>query len=790
MKNKKQLYGLKDLRYDFIDSNKNNLLSVYNLPSCFLLGKNRFKITLNSKWLLKGSQIYIDIIDSKGNSIFYTLSKNNEESNSYFVTVYIYSDTSSGECTIYFAGRVSSNPVNGTFYSHSNVPSDSNYIDNPNAVWFSKVPVNISEENLSEVFYKKKPEITFKESQARFLLTKQNRYVDIKNGSGSINLSSNSNVISQYNQKDVDKILSDKTITLIPQISGSTGFVGETLNIPQSDDFTVVKSKDFLFSSSYEGGTIRINNIQYPIPKDAQDTSIFIPINYSASVVSVVQQDQIKIYPPLFKNFPYVSVLGENKNYIVDKIYDHTNFTMSYYSEPSYSISDIDESFVKIELSGIEPSAGSVDYINIKYKELGSFGNYVDIGNYKIKPENILIDNNSLKYNRLEGLTYKSIGFINSGSDILYWTASGVGIQPQISASSPNNTNFFQNLIVTLPTNISNKYDNYASVYLTSSYFVPIKKDTQYSLNFQQVNTPDSSNDRRQLDVYISGASVYNNSFTRDLKYAPLNRHELGSYIGSVDSNRNTKGSHTFDFYATSDGYVTPKFVIRSGNWNIGRVSFYTSADDGYSPNYANVYVPLKEMKIGSELLVNLSYYNKNGVKSNLDSELFGVLFEGRDEPKGFAFTGSINEFTQDQKIFGDLFVSGSISAKSIIGIDNLISLDNANVARVSCSLSNTFVSDLAFQLGITMRGGDAGVGAGNKICTINFQPKQYNIIPIFSAANASASKYIYHDISSSKHGIYFSDLSTSSISLYQTADYLAKFNDYLLINVHCLMGN
>ena len=108
-------YGLRDLSYSIIDTSENspNFFRIIEFPEKLKAGKNLIKLAANRDNLVNNSEIQIEILDYNGNPIYYEPLRYIEKDGTRVIAIYIYPDTSPGECTIYLAGRVLFDPSTG-----------------------------------------------------------------------------------------------------------------------------------------------------------------------------------------------------------------------------------------------------------------------------------------------------------------------------------------------------------------------------------------------------------------------------------------------------------------------------------------------------------------------------------------------------------------------------------------------------------------------------------------------------------------------------------------------------
>lgn len=162
---KVEYIGLKDRQYDIRDTDRTSrdFFGIVEMPTVFTAGKNLFKIKAHPSNLVSKSPIYVEILDSTGNPIFYKPLRYIEKDGTRVTAVYINPDTAPGPCTIYLASRASFNPATGQPIPFSRDFQDNDYFEYPNVLWSTSVGVAPSARNDTEIIITKTPKITLSE---------------------------------------------------------------------------------------------------------------------------------------------------------------------------------------------------------------------------------------------------------------------------------------------------------------------------------------------------------------------------------------------------------------------------------------------------------------------------------------------------------------------------------------------------------------------------------------------------------------------------------------------------
>ena len=157
MKRKEAVYkGLRDISVYFEDTSLTSpdYFQITEFPSRLTAGKNLFKLRGHPTNLKLGGQIGLEILDYNGNPIYHEIINYLDEDKSRVIAIYIYTDTSPGDCTITIIAE--SNVINGA-------PAPQEWQGRPNVKWSRSVPINPNVSNISEIIFESAPSVTVDE---------------------------------------------------------------------------------------------------------------------------------------------------------------------------------------------------------------------------------------------------------------------------------------------------------------------------------------------------------------------------------------------------------------------------------------------------------------------------------------------------------------------------------------------------------------------------------------------------------------------------------------------------
>ena len=631
------------------DPTSKDYFRIQEIPSTLFVGKNLLKIFPNKNTLAPNSKIYIEILDANGEPIYHEILKSTPSDNSKYIVIYIYPDTPIGEASIILGGRARIDNVTGKEILYSNSTISENYKDNMNLMWTGRFSVSNTLQNNSEVFFSKDPIIDFSEKQIPYYtISSLNSNQTKLYSSPSCSLSLQSVITPFQNSEDSSRYSdvffdSSKKMSIDPILNADgTGTTRELADLPRYSDLSTIYAQNFTFTPEMEGGIIYVNEIDLSskTPSDANDVSLFSSlVNYSSSIVQVLNSNTIRVDKSFYHKIKYTTTSGVQKEIAFTSFLNQTNVTSSFYSTNNLNQTPATESFVSFIFRDAEPNVGTVDKVKIKYKPIGSFGEFIDVGEFQILEQNLFVDESVIIQSPRNGLIEKQIGFPKNQTDVnTYWETN--------LTNYPGTVNFLYNTSRIIDSFYAqhagiNSPDKY--ILITPTLEFPAESETEYKIKFLSNTIEDASASfSPQLDVYISGSQIQIDNIKNDNNLQPIRNNSFGTYIGTVNRVTGRISENEFFFKTTQKKNITPIFVIRSGNWNIGQIGIYPRKEIGFSPNHIKINVPVTLFRRQVELLIHVDYLNENGIKANTYSKIYGAYFDGGN----VVITGRDNQFT------------------------------------------------------------------------------------------------------------------------------------------------
>lgn len=152
MKRKEAVYkGLEFIPVLFEDASLTSpeYFQITEFPTRLTAGKNLFKLRGHPTNLRVGSVLGVEVLDYNGDPIYSRIVDFIDEDKSRVIAIYIYSNTSPGDCTITLVGEA------------ANVPAE--WQNKTNVRWKRTVPVNPNISNVSEIIFENTPQVTVDE---------------------------------------------------------------------------------------------------------------------------------------------------------------------------------------------------------------------------------------------------------------------------------------------------------------------------------------------------------------------------------------------------------------------------------------------------------------------------------------------------------------------------------------------------------------------------------------------------------------------------------------------------
>ena len=569
MKRKKAVYkGLQFFPVFFEDTSLSSpeYFQITEFPTKLTAGKNLFKLRGHPTNLKPGGALGIEVLDYNGDPIYHEVVDHIDDDKSRIIAIYIYEDTSPGDCTVTLVAEAS--VING-----ANAPIEQQ--GKINIRWTRSVPVNPSIDNMSEIIFEKLPDITITEQVGVQL----NRTYP------------NSNQFPQY----------------------STG----QINYFSRNNQPVINIVNGEFLTEMKGGTVTVNSPTNPTPTPTYT----IPTTKFSSKIKKILNTGSALLENDYTVFSSQSLSSHTFNE-----FSNSTFTIDYEATPIYTATENSQSFAYIQVAKLQPGTGDVSRIKVYTNNNGTVGTYDLVNDVELEETEIFIESTSSLFpdetiglftsqsliDFWEAHTY--LGNTETTAPLLIFNTSslagGATITSSINISNANEVYTFQ------------VKDQYSGVFIEDSSY-KLSFDAIGSVgNNAPLNKP-------TLSVYISG-SAFDFDTTNFLNQElPVNiGKKIGEIV--VDNNIQRYDDQIFDFETDHTGNGVLIFVVESGDWQIADVHVTSDNEIGYTPNYTRIKTPIETThKIGNQISFKIEYYNSEGVRSKQVSFINNLDWEG-----------------------------------------------------------------------------------------------------------------------------------------------------------------
>jgi hypothetical protein len=341
MKRKEAVYkGLEyiDVYYTDTSATSPDYFQISEFPLRLTSGKNLFKLRGHPTNLKVGGILNIEVLDFNGDPIYTEVVDYIDEDKSRVIAIYVYEDTSPGDCSITILGEAS-------ILQGGVAPTE--WQGRPNIKWTRSVPVNPNISNVSEIIFEQPPTVTVDE-----LIGVQ---LD-RTYSGSVQFptySAGTVRYYSYNNQPAIELLGGK---FTADMSAGTITVATPVNPTPTPNFTI--------STTPYVGTIK---------KILTPTTALLDTEYTA-----YSSQSISIHT--FNAF------------------DYSAYSLSYEASPTYIETENSQSFAYIQIKGLEPATGDVSRIKVFSNNNGTVGTWELINDIELEETEIFVPSTSSLY--------------------------------------------------------------------------------------------------------------------------------------------------------------------------------------------------------------------------------------------------------------------------------------------------------------------------------------------------------------------------------------------------------
>jgi hypothetical protein len=568
MKRKEAVYkGLEFIDVNFQDNTASSpdYFQITEFPTKLTAGKNLFKLRGNPTNLKVGGILNFEVLDYNGVPIYSEVVNYIDEDKSRVIAIYIYEDTSPGDCTITILAEAAI--ING-------LPAPPEWQGRANVKWTRSVPVNPNISNISEIIFEQTPTVT------------------------------------------VDELIGVQLDRTYPNDIQFPTFTTGTVKYFSFNGKPAVELQGGTFSSDMATGTITVTAPNNPTP---------LP-NYAVSTTPYVSTIKKILNPTVaLLDTEYTALSSQSISIHTFTAFDTSSFSLNYEQTPVYVETENSQSFAYIQISGLEPATGDVSRIKVFTNNNGTVGTWELINDIELEETEIFVPSTGSLYpdksigifttqsvidTYWEGISYNGLQTLAPAT--LTWTTASIENGMQITSSSLNLDADDQILIAQIKS-------NFAGIFLASS---------SYKVSLDAIGTQTSST-QAKLSIYLSGSSFYqdptdyfNQTFPKKLG------KRIGEITVAGTTQRfddqtfsfesNYTGTGTLLLVVESGDWTVSDIHVTSDN-DAGYTPNYTRIKSLVNTTH----------KINNQIDFKVEYYNVNGERSKQISYVNNKDWEG-----------------------------------------------------------------------------------------------------------------------------------------------------------------
>ena len=423
MKRKEAVYtGLEYIPVYFEDTSLTSpdYFQISEFPTRLTSGKNLFKLRGHPTNLRVGGYLNVEVLDYNGNPIYHEVINFIDQDKSRVIAIYIYEDTSPGDCTITLVAEAA---------TINNLPAPTDWQGRANVKWTRKIAINPTVSNESEIIFESLPEITVSEQVATHL----DRVY-----SGSIQFPTyTAGTIRYYSINGQPAI----------ELAGGT------------------------FTSDMSNGTLTVTSPQTPTP-----TPVYTPSTTTyTSAIKKILSPTIALLDTEYTVYSSQSISAHTYTGFAA-----SSYSINYEATPIYVATENSESFALLQLNGLDPATGDISRIKVFTNNAGTVGAWELVNDIELAETEIFIPSTSSLYpdesiglftsqsiinTYWEGHTYQ--GKTETTAPTLTWTTASISNAMLISSIT--------NITAPNAVHVAQVKSSYSGIFIaTSSYKIQL----------------------------------------------------------------------------------------------------------------------------------------------------------------------------------------------------------------------------------------------------------------------------------------------------------------------------
>jgi hypothetical protein len=447
MKRKEAVYkGLQFTQVYFEDTSLTSpeYFQITEFPTRLTAGKNLFKLRGHPTHLKLGGVLNLEVLDYNGDPIYTEVIDYIDEDKSRVIAIYIYSETSPGDCTVTLVSEAQ---------TINNQPVPTQWQGRPNIRWSRTVPVNPNVSNVSEIIFSKLPEVT----------------------------------VSEQVGVQLDRIY-----------SGSQQFPTYTTGTVRMFSLNGAPALELLggkFTGDMQTGTITVTTPQSPTPTPNYPAASAV---YTSTIKKILS-DTTALLDQEYTVYISQSIFPHTYTEFANSAY-----SLTYEQTPTYVATENSQSFALLQIKELEPATGDVSRIKVYTNNKGTVGTWELVNDVELEETEIFVTSTASLFPDQSIGTFTSQSIINTYWDGFAYVGKTTGTAPTLAWSTASLNNAMS---ITSATDIAAR-NSVLVVQNKSAYNGVFIATSSYKVTIDALGTRDSSGLNPRLAVYISGSAV------------------------------------------------------------------------------------------------------------------------------------------------------------------------------------------------------------------------------------------------------------------------------------------
>ena len=383
MKRKEAVYkGIEFIPVYFEDNSLTSpdYFQITEFPTRLTAGKNLFKLRGHPTNLKVGGVLNIEVLDYNGDPIYSEVVNYIDEDKSRVIAIYIYSETSPGDCTITLIAEAST--INGA-------PVPTEWQGRPNIKWTRTTPVNPNISNVSEIIFDTEPSVTVEE---------------------------------------IVGVQLDRTYVNGQFPTYTTG----TIRYFTYNNQPAIEINGGLFTADMSTGTLTVASPQNPSPTPSYPISTTV---YTSTIKKILSPTTALL------DQEYMAYSSQSISAHTFTAFNNSAFTLEYEASPSYSPTENSQSFAYIQIKDLEPATGDISRVKVFTNNNGTIGSWDLVNDVELTETEIFVSSTSSLYPDTSIGTFTTQSVINTYWEAAAYQSSTILTTPTLTWTSASISN-------------------------------------------------------------------------------------------------------------------------------------------------------------------------------------------------------------------------------------------------------------------------------------------------------------------------------------------------------------